>query len=373
MAGELETVSNNNGRPGENDPGYSDQDDNSLAARVRGRLRRPVSPIRKWKEFLVEKLLFACGAVSTLAIILIFIFLFKEGIIALQKVSPLSDFFYSTTIEQEYDAATDEMVTIGEKTDFVWSPASEPPRVSIIPLLWGSLGIAVITAIISTLAGVAVGVYLSEMSSTRMRNIIKPMLELLVGIPTVVVGFFMLAVIAIPLKHFANSVGLGRFYISPYNMFIGALGVSVVIIPVIASLVDDALRAVPNDLRAASLSLGSTRWQTTWRVVLPAGISGVSAAVILGFGRAMGETMIVLMCAGNAPQLFNPDTPVLSEPFSAVRTMTASIAAEMGTAAQGSIWYHTLFFIGALLVSITFVLNIVVELIVNKYRKKIRL
>jgi phosphate transport system permease protein len=149
-------------------------------------------------------------------------------------------------------------------------------------------------------------------------------------------------------------------------MFVGALGVSVVIIPVIASLVDDALRAVPMDLRAASLSLGATRWQTTWRVVLPAGVSGVLAAVILGFGRAIGETMIVLMCAGSAPQ-------IVLNPFESVRTMTATIAAEMGAAQQGSLHMHSLFLVGAILITLAFILNLIVEMIANHYRKKIRL
>src|SRR5690606_32326526 len=123
----------------------------------------------------------------------------------------------------------------------------------------------------------------------------------------VVIGFFMLAVIAIPIKNLADGDVIPGFrlpfYTDAYNMFIGAIGVSVVIVPVIASLVDDALRAVPRDLRAASMSLGATRWQTTFRVVLPSAVSGVFAAVVLGFGRAFGETMIVLMCAGNAPQI----------------------------------------------------------------------
>lgn len=335
------------------------------AARLREQIRRGVSPFRRFREKTVETLLLCCGVLSTVVIALIFFFLFKEGLKAASMVQ-LDEFLYSTVNVMEYDIELDEMVSRGEKTDIVWQPASDPPRVSIIPLLWGSFGVALLTAIISTLAGVAAGTYLSEMATKRTRNIVKPMLELLVGIPTVVIGFFMLAVIALPLYRLAASLGLEKVYVDTYNMFVGSVGVSIVIIPVIASLVDDALRSVPDDLRAASLSLGATRWQTSWRVVLPAGVSGVFAAVILGFGRAIGETMIVLMCAGNAPQL-------LANPFAAVRTMTASIAAEMGTAGQGTVWYQALFFVGALLVTLTFVLNLVVELIVNRYRKKIRL
>lgn len=332
---------------------------------LRGRLRKPVSTIRKIRELLIEKGLLLCGVISTIVISLIFIFLFKEGLKVFGEVKPL-EFLYSVSEITEYNPATDQLDVTGERHEMVWQPASTPPRLSILPLLWGSAGIALLSAIISTLAGIAIGVFLSEMATKRMRDMIKPALELLVGIPTVVIGFFMLAVIARPIRELAESLGLAIVYVDTYNMFIGALGVSIVIIPVIASLVDDALRAVPKDLRAASLGVGATRWQTTWRVVLPAGVSGVIAAVVLGFGRAFGETMIVLMCAGNAPQ-------ISVNPFEAVRTMTASIAAEMGTAAQGSAWQYSLFFLGAVLVTISFLLNLAVEVIVHRYRKRIRL
>lgn len=335
------------------------------ATELRSRLRHPVSPLRRFRELVMEKILLLCGVVSTFVIILIFFFLFKEGLVVLKMVKP-HEFLYSSVQQFVYDPAADTMTPTVEETGFVWQPASDPPRLSLLPLIWGSLGVAVLTASISTLAGIAIGAYLSEMASPRLRGMIKPALELLVGIPTVVIGFFMLAVLANPLRDVAEALGLNKIYLDTYNMFIGALGVSVVIIPVIASLVDDALRTVPNDLRAASLSLGATRWQTTLKVVLPAGVSGVFAAVVLGFGRALGETMIVLMCAGNAPQ-------ISANPFAATRTMTASIAAEMGSAAQGSEWYHALFFVGALLVTITFFLNLGVELLVNRYRKRIRL
>ncbi len=332
---------------------------------LRDRLRQPAGEFVRAKEFLIEKALLVCGMVSILAIALIFVFLFKEGLVALQNAS-VTDFIYNTSIQYEYDPVADETVAVGESTAYNWQPVGEEPKLSILPLLWGSLSIAFLAAVFSTLIGVAIGIYLSEIARPKIRETVKPALELLVGIPTVVVGFFMLAVIALPLKSFTNWLGLGTIYVDSYNAFIGALGVSLVIIPVIASLVDDALKAVPADLRAASLALGSTRWQMIRRVVLPAGVSGVFAAVVLGFGRALGETMIVLMCAGNAPQMeWNP--------FLSVRTMTSTIAAEMGAAQQDGIHVQALFLVGALLVTITFTLNVIVEVIVNHYRKKIRL
>ncbi|MBI1292520.1 phosphate ABC transporter permease subunit PstC [bacterium] len=354
--------------PGEKNPPASGSPSFSPKA-VRDRVRHSTPFIQRLKEFAIEKLLALSGWLSILFILLIFVFLFKEGLLALRQVESLSTFFYSVEPVMAYDAATAETKIVGEAVAYKWEPVSTPPRLSILPLLWGSFGVALLSAVLSTLSGIAVGVFLSEMASEKTRNLVKPALELLVGIPTVVIGFFMLTVVAIPLKNILNpadGTSLIPAYQSLYNMFVGSLGVSVVIVPVIASLVDDALRAVPMDLRAASLSLGATRWQTTWRVVLPAGVSGVLSAVILGFGRAIGETMIVLMCAGSAPQ-------ISLNPFDSTRTMTATIAAEMGAAQQGSLHMHTLFLVGAILVTLAFFLNLTVELIANHYRKKIRL
>ncbi|MEO8376052.1 MAG: phosphate ABC transporter permease subunit PstC [Candidatus Sumerlaeota bacterium] len=340
----------------------------ATSAALRARLRRPVSFFARVKEHIIEWALLACGMLSTIAVALIFIFLFKEGIVALRMV-PLSEFISSLSNVTQYDVATDTTKVVGQIRDFTWQPVGDVPKLSVVPLLWGSFGIAVIAGILSTLCGVGIGIYLSEIASRRARDIIKPMLEILVGIPTVVIGFFMLAIIAEPIRTLLRG---GVFpwldipiYSRSLNMFIGALGVSFIIVPVIASLVDDALRAVPNELRAASLAVGATRWQTTWRVTLPAAVSGVFAALILGFGRALGETMIVVMCAGNAPM-------IKLNPFEPVRTMTASIASEMGAAQQGGLHAHVLFLVGALLVTLTFILNIVVEVVVNRYRQRIR-
>ena len=182
------------------------------------------------------------------------------------------------------------------------------------------------------------------------------MIELFAGIPTVVLGFIMLVVGASFFNDLLNPA-------NRLNAFVASIGLSFVIIPIIASLTEDALHSIPNDLRMASYGLGATKWQTISKVILPAAFSGVSASIILGFGRAIGETMIVLMCAGNAANL-------TTNIFLSVRTMTATIAAEMGEVSQGSDHYYALFFIGIVLFTITFFLNLIAEIIINKMRKK---
>ncbi|MDX2177274.1 MAG: phosphate ABC transporter permease subunit PstC [Candidatus Sumerlaeia bacterium] len=342
------------------------------ATSLRSRLRHPPSLAQVYREKAIEALLSVCATVSLVAIFLIFLFLFKEGIIAF-KLAGVGDFIVAKISEVTFDPVTEEF-TKTETTGYVWQPVSDQPKLSFVPLVWGSLLIAALAATVSTIVGIACGLYLSEMAGRKLRGRLKPLMELLVSIPTVVIGFFMLAIIAYPLRAFADWAGaalapilgdwVSSIYTDTFNAFIGALGVSIVIIPVIASLVDDSLQSVPQDLRDGSFALGATRWQTSWRVVLPAGFSGVAAAVILGFGRALGETMIVVMCAGNAAQLS-------ANPFDSVTTMTARIATEMGTAGVGSLHQHTLFLVGSTLVTVTFFLNLLAEVIVQKYRSRI--
>ena len=292
------------------------------------------------------KLFFAVnGTMALIFIILIFVFLFKEGFRALDHIG-LLDFLY---LDRADASGSTERV-------FQWYPTSEEPRYSLIPLLIGTFLTAFPATIISTLLGVSAGIYLSEVANPKIKEFLKPMIELFAGIPTVVLGFVMLAVGASffnDLLHPANRL----------NAFVASIGLSFVIIPIIASLTEDALHSIPNDLRMASYGLGATKWQTIRRVILPAAFSGVSASIILGFGRAIGETMIVLMCAGNAANL-------TSNIFLSVRTMTATIAAEMGEVSQGSDHYYSLFFIGIVLFTITFFLNLIAEIIINRMRKK---
>ena len=283
--------------------------------------------LRNLGAWFLEKFLLLNGAVAIILIGLIFTFLFREAFRALHHI-PLSSFWGAA--ETDWD---------GNPTYVrMWQPNGGTPKYSILPLLCGSFLVAVPAVLIAGVIGLATGVYLAEIASVRMRELIKPVIELLAGIPTIVIGFFCLATLATFLQKVLHT----EFRL---NAIVGAIGVSLVIIPVIASLVDDALRGVPKYLREAAYGLGATRWETITRVVIPAGVSGVTAALILGMGRALGETMIVLLATGNAAQ-------VTLNPFVSVRTMTATIAAELGSVPEGGDWYGALFLVGSVLLTI---------------------
>jgi phosphate transport system permease protein len=299
------------------------------------------------KEAFIKYFFALNGVMALVFIVLIFIFLFKEGFNALDHLGIL-DFIYTDQVQP--DGST---VTL-----YQWYPTSSSARYSLVPLIIGTLLTAIPATVISTIFGVAAGIYLSEISNPKAKEILKPLVELFAGIPTVVLGFIMLVVGATFFNDLLNPA-------NRLNAFIAALGLSFVIIPIIASLTEDALHSVPNDIRMASYGLGATKWQTISRVILPAASSGVSASIILGFGRAIGETMIVLMASGNAAN-------ITAELFRSVRTMTATIAAEMGEVSQGSDHYYALFFIGIVLFTITFFLNLIAESIINRMRKKNR-
>ncbi len=290
----------------------------------------------------------ASGYLAVLIIALIFLFLFKEGLQALRNI-PLGEFIGTTVTDYRGNA----------KTVHLWQPVGDHPKYSLLPLFCGSFLVAVPATLIAGLFGVGCGVYLAELASSRTRELLKPFIELLAGIPTVVIGFLCLASLGTLLQE-----ALGTTF--RLNAFLGALGVSMVIVPVITSLTEDALRAVPSELRAASYGLGATRWQTIARVTVPAAVSGISAALILGMGRALGETMIVLMATGNAGL-------ITLDVFSSVRTMTATIAAELGAVAQGGQQYQALFLVGSLLFTITFTLNVAAEIIIERMRRRLRL
>jgi len=297
------------------------------------------------KEKLIKYFFAVNGAMALVFIILIFIFLFKEGFKALEHIG-LLDFIYLDQVQADGSV----------KRVYEWYPTSIEARYSLVPLILGTLLTAIPATIISTIFGVAAGIYLSEVANPKLKEFLKPMIELFAGIPTVVLGFIMLVVGASFFNDLLNPE-------NRLNAFIASLGLSFVIIPIIASLTEDALHSIPNDLRMASYGLGATKWQTIRHVILPAAFSGVSASIILGFGRAIGETMIVLMASGNAAN-------ITTNIFNSVRTMTATIAAEMGEVSQGSDHYYALFFIGIVLFTITFFLNLIAEIIINKMRKK---
>jgi phosphate transport system permease protein len=213
----------------------------------------------------------------------------------------------------------------------------------MIPLFVGTLKVTFVAMAISVPVGIAAAIWVAEFARPRVRELVKPTIELLAGIPSVVVGFFALMVLASPLQSiFGFSYRL--------NAVVAGVGLSIAVVPLVFTVAEDALGAVPRSYREASLALGATRWETAWRVVLPAAAPGVLAAIVLGFGRSLGETMIVLMASGNAA--------ITSWSVGeSVRTLPATIAAEMGEVVFGGAHYVVLFFIGVQLFVFTFATN----------------
>jgi phosphate transport system permease protein len=243
------------------------------------------------------------------------------------------------------------------KPEYIWQPISEIQKYNIVPLLIGSLKATLVALLFSVPLALGAAIYVSQLSTPRMREWLKPAIELLAGIPSVVLGFFALIVMATVLQ---NVFG----YQSRLNAFVAGIALGLAIIPVVFSIAEDALTSVPRSYTQAALALGSSRWQAAWKIVMPAAIPGVFAAVVLGFGRAIGETMIVLLASGNA-------SIVSWNILDSTRTMTATIAAEMAEAVFGGQHYRILFMLGALLFVITFFSNMIAELVIN--RLKLRL
>ncbi|MBI5868248.1 MAG: phosphate ABC transporter permease subunit PstC [candidate division Zixibacteria bacterium] len=290
-------------------------------------------------------------AVSTIAaIVLIFLFIGREAAPVLT----------SAEVHQEVTVA--KMVVPlasrpGQPNAFIWQPVSDTPKYSLLPLLLGTLKATLIAILFAAPFAVGAAIYSSEFAPPRIREVIKPVIEMLAGIPSVVMGFFALMVLASVLK---DSFGW-KFRLNATNAGI-ALGVA--IIPVIYTVAEGALRAVPRHLREAAQALGATPWETARRVILPAAAPGIFAGVALGLGRAVGETMIVLLASGNAA-IWSADLT------DSIRTMSATIAAELAEVVNGSAHYHVLFFIGALLFLITFLVNSLGELYIGRLRRRL--
>jgi phosphate transport system permease protein len=236
-----------------------------------------------------------------------------------------------------------------------WYPTSDPPDFGIFPLIMGSIGVTVVSAIMAIPLGVMTAIYLAEIASPKLREVVKPVVELLAALPSVVIGFFGMVVVA-PFLQDIFDVATGL------NLFNASLMLTFMSVPTICSLSEDAIYSVPISLKEASLALGATHWETIIRVILPASISGISTAVILGMSRAIGETMVVLMVAGGAAM-------VPTSIFDPVRPMPASIAAEMAEAPFRGSHYHALFAIGIVLFTFTFLFNLVADYISHKYRQ----
>jgi len=275
------------------------------------------------KEKIIEKLLFFCSLVTVLTTLGIIGVLLVQSFHFFSKVS-LFDFL----------------------TDTEWTPLFFRKRYGILPLLSGTLLTTLIAMLVAIPLGLTIAIYLSEYAHKTVRNIIKPLLEVLAAVPTVVYGYFALQFVTPFLQHFFPGNTLAGF-----NALSPGIVIGIMILPLISSLSEDALYAVPKSLREGAFALGSTKFQTSWKVVFPAAFSGISVSVILAISRAIGETMIVAIAAGQQPRLtFNPMVPI--------ETMTTYIVqVSMGDVPHDSIEYRTIFAVGITLFVITFILN----------------
>jgi phosphate transport system permease protein len=247
-------------------------------------------------------------------------------------------------------------------TGTVWAPGQgggEGGQYGVLPLINGTLMIGVGALVVGLPLGVLTAIYLSEYASSRVRGVLKPTLEILAGIPTVVVGFFALQFVTPSLLR--PIFGEDRVFV--FNAAAGAIAVGLMILPIIASISEDAMRSVPVSLREAAFGLGSTRRQVSLRVVVPAALSGIAASVILAFSRAVGETMAVTIAAGNSPKM-------TLDFFTSIQTLTASIAQTVsGEAAAGTVRYNALFALGMVLFVITLAMNLISAGIVRRFRQ----
>ena len=392
--------------------------------------------VKKFFEKLTEGILFLSSTVTTLAIVLMVIFLFREGyglfgkspveegsVIVISKNNPVQN-LKGSDIKKIFDQEVTNWKSLGGKDDSIilfrfndiskyytdsmlgasfelipqrlnelivanpgiiaffpkrylynpfagklidvgtisvgsffsgeeWYPTAQPAaQFGILPLILGTLWVSFGAILIALPLGLATAIYLAEIASKRIRNILKPVIELLAGIPSVVFGFFGLIII-VPLIQQLFDLPVGETGLA------GSIILGIMALPTVITISEDALRTTPKAMKEASLALGANRWQTIARVVIPYSISGIAAAAILGIGRAMGETMAVLMVTGNAAVI--PHT--LLAP---VRTIPATIAAELGEAAQGGLHYKSLFALGCVLFVITLITNLLVEFVARR-------
>lgn len=300
-----------------------------------GRKRSPVEAHLRRRTIVdrwLRQVFLAVATASIATLALIGIFLFREGLPLWRETSP-GQFIFGR----------------------LWYPTASPPMFGIYPLVVGSAAVTALSGLFSIPLGVLTAVYLAEVASPRLREIVKPLIELLAALPSVVIGFFGMVVVAPFLQEvFDIPTGL--------NLFNAALMLAFMSVPTICSLSEDAIASVPRSLKEASFALGATHLETIVRVILPAALSGICTAVILGMSRAIGETMVVLMVAGGAAM-----TP--ESLFSPVRPMPASIAAEMDEAPFRSPHYHALFATGIVLFGFTFAFNLAADFVSHRFRR----
>ncbi|MCL6473058.1 MAG: phosphate ABC transporter permease subunit PstC [Firmicutes bacterium] len=290
----------------------------------------------KWrdvKERVIYSLLLGAVLISVLTTIGIILSLFTETFSFFKEVS-LAEFL----------------------TDTRWTPLFMDRHFGILPLVAGTAIILLGSSIVALPLGLASAIYLSMYANSRVRKVIKPLLEVLAGIPTVVYGYFALTFVTPFLKQIIPNI-------NTFNALSASIVVGIMIIPMVSSLSEDALISVPRSLKEAGFALGATRYEVATKIVLPAGLSGVIASFILAISRAIGETMIVTLAAGNTPKL-------TANPFESIQTMTASIVQiSMGDTPQGTIEYKTIFAVGAMLFIITLLINILGQMITRRFRE----
>lgn len=371
---------------------------------LRGKKRRPV-------EWLVEKGIFLVSLSAILMVFLIFLFVGRESlpiflgkmdssveieVVQPDQMSSLSDaelqaylelsdeefaemdeeilmLMMEVKVEEAAEAPEDKDAGVNttewkyllkpyqwtgyDKPEHIWQPVSEIHKYNIVPLLIGSLKATLVALLFAVPLSLAAAIYVSQLARPRVKEWLKPAIEMLAGIPSVVLGFFALLVMATVLQKVFN-------YDSRLNTFVAGIALGLAIVPVIFSIAEDALTSVPRSYTQAALALGSSKWEAAWRIVLPAALPGVFAAVVLGFGRAIGETMIVLMASGNA-------SIVSWDIFESARTITATIAAELAETVFGDHHYRMLFMLGTILFAVTFVSNLAGDLIIHRLKKKL--
>lgn len=287
---------------------------------------------RQIKEILIRYVFFLLAFISIAILAMILFFLVREGVPVFDEVS-VKNFF------------------LGK----YWYPTADPPDFGILPLIMASLMVTGISAAISIPLGVMTAIYLAEIATPRVKEVAKPMVEMLASLPSVVIGFFGMVVVAPFLQNIFNiPTGL--------NLFNASLMLAFMSVPTITTISEDAISSVPPELKEASLALGATQWESIIRVIMPASLSGVSTGIILGMSRAIGETMVVLMVAGGAAM-------IPGSVFDPCRPMPASIAAEMAEAPFRSDHYYALFAIGLVLFVFTLMFNFIADYISHKHRQ----
>ncbi|WP_224723110.1 phosphate ABC transporter permease subunit PstC [Paenibacillus vietnamensis] len=279
-------------------------------------------------------LLFLCASVSILTTIGIVVTLITETYSFFQKI-PIFDFLFGTK----------------------WSPLIPPKSYGVLPLLSGTLMITLIACLVAIPLGLASAIYLSEYAPKGVRKVVKPVLEVLAGIPTIVYGYFALSLITPIIQSVFSSAGV-------FNALSAGIVVGIMIIPMVCSLSEDAMSAVPRSLRDGAYALGATRFEVALKIVVPAAFSGIVASAVLAFSRAIGETMIVTLAAGSTPNL-------TANPLDSIQTMTAYIVqVSLGDTPHGSVEYGSIFAVGMTLFVITFLLNIFAQYIARKFREE---